>query len=132
MSFASDVEGYVDATNKWMDDIVQGTFVGLGAKVIKATPVLTGRLRNNWVSSVGQPSRADDRAGQKAGADAVADELDTAGKYSPGDTLWLSNNLEYARAVEDGTATRPPVGMLKLTVAEYQRIFSKAADEAAW
>jgi hypothetical protein len=130
VSFSSEVSGFVDDTNRWMDITVRGTFLGLGGKVIKATPVLTGRLRNNWVSSIGVPSSADDLPGSTSGSDAVAGSLATVAKYKSGDKLWLANNLEYARAVEDGTANRPPVGMLKLTVAEYQRVFNKAAGVA--
>lgn len=119
MSFSDDIKKFNEKVEKAATNIFRGTALGVMNKIIMRTPVDTGRLRGNWFSSINRPINQID--GNSEGTQS------TASRAKLGDTIYLVNNLPYARVIEDGSSGRPPVGMVKATVAEYQAIFKENA-----
>ena len=114
MSFSSDIKKFNSRFDKAATNIFRGTALGLFGKVILRTPVDTGRLRGNWFASINRPSKQVD--GSAEGYEGVVF------KAKLGDSLFLVNNLPYAKVIEDGSSAQAPHGMVKVTVAEFQRV----------
>ena len=122
MSFNGDIKRFNEKTDKAMLNVFRGTALGLFAKVIQRTPVDTGRLRGNWFANLNSPSKQMDGSGE--GYEGVTF------RAALGDSIYLVNNLPYAKVIEDGNhSQQAPKGMVKVTVAEYQRIFKQNAKK---
>jgi hypothetical protein len=87
--------------------------------VIKKSPVDTGRFRNNWHVGINQSPEATDSPADKSGAMAAAGSQVIA-SAKPGETIWISNNLPYAGALENGHSGQAASGVLGVTIAEVQ------------
>lgn len=86
---------------------VLGSVIGLSA-------VDTGRLRNNWQLGVGSPSMVERGPGPGMDVGEVAGELDS---LEPFQTSYVSNPLEYASYLEDGTPKMAAQPMVRPTIA---------------
>lgn len=85
-----------------------------------------GRFRGNWQFSIDTP------------ADGVLDQIDVSGNVSvavlkaqvqsltAGQTAYIVNNLPYGIALEYGHSTQAPSGMVRVTLANFQ----KTVDDA--
>jgi len=115
MSFSSDIAKFNKKFDKAAANIFRGTALGLFGKVVLRTPVDTGRLRGNWYASINSPSKKVD--GSEEGYEGIVY------RAKLGDSIFLVNNLPYAKVIEDGThSQQAPHGMVKVTVAEFQRV----------
>lgn len=103
----------------------------LFAAIIKDTPVDTGRLRGNWQTTIAQPAsgsfpNSKDKNGTVAGA--AMKEKVTQWKLNT--SIFLTNNLPYAKAIEGGHSTQRPYGMVKTNVRLFQAFARRAARNA--
>jgi len=109
-----------DATlnlTRWAEDKVRGTLFALTSRVIKETPVDTGRLRNNWQSSIGRPIRSEKTGVDRSGAGAINEAAAVAKKMELGNVFYFTNNLPYAARIEfQGHSQQAPQGMLRVNV----------------
>ncbi len=89
-------------------------------RVVMRSPVDTGRFRGNWNVSVDAPdtsvSGAVDKTGQATITEGAA-KIEGAGPFQ---AIYLSNNLAYGPALENGHSKQAPGGMVALTYAELQ------------
>ena len=89
------------------------------SRVVKKSPVDTGRFKGNWVTSHSSPSAEVRHVEDKSGAVSLKQGADTLAAYP--DTLppiYLQNNLPYANRLENGWSKQAPNGMVALTIAE--------------
>ena len=114
MSFNSDIKKFNSRFDKAATNIFRGTALSLFGKVIQATPVDTGRLRGNWFASINRASKQVD--GSAMGYEGVVF------KAKLGDSIYLVNNLPYAKVIEDGSSQQAPQGMVKGVVIEFNRV----------
>lgn len=84
-----------------------------------------GRFRSNWQFSTGTPA-----AGEIEDVENAGETLDRiiagAGDLSAGEVAYIVNNLPYAVPLEFGHSTQAPSGMVRVTVADFQRIVEEA------
>ena len=102
---------------------IKKAFVGLSTDIIMDTPVLSGRLRNNWFPSVNQGTdKTTKYTGEKGSA---ATNRVSAVKFKLGDTLYLTNNLPYAERIEfKGWSNKAPQGMCRKNVIRWEKYFA--------
>jgi len=83
--------------------------------VIFRSPVDTGRFRNNWQLTLGRPARGEVNAGGyfQAAASGTARAL----QAKPGQDIWITNNVPYAEALEEGHSGQAPAGVVGPTLA---------------
>lgn len=108
------------------------------SRVVKKTPVDTGRARGNWQVTIGSPATGTldikDRKRRKPGTpaprtatrDAAAAQeraLATISSLQPFASVWISNNLDYIIYLENGSSKQAPNGMLSVTVEELRAMF---------
>lgn len=96
----------------------------LFGRIVKRTPVDTGRARASWTIAINQPDRsvADEgthpsmiTAPEAAAASQATGALTDLKPYEP---VWISNNLPYIEALEKGHSDQAPAGMVALSIAE--------------
>ena len=94
---------------------------GLG-RLMKKTPVRTGRAKANWNTSAGTPDSSVNEGATSADVEAKrAGGMATilATKFFERDEhLFVTNSLPYIEALEGGHSRRAPEGMVAVTVEE--------------
>lgn len=128
MSFSSDIEKIAKKLNLSIESTVRATALELFGSIIVGTPVLTGRAKGNWQTSINEPiTSIVDRTGE---TESIAELEDVAGGSIAGKILWLSNNLPYIRRLEfDGHSSQAPAGMVRTNVSRIESIVSNAAKD---
>lgn len=91
------------------------------ARLVRKSPVDTGRFRNNWYTSTSRPALLT-TANTSNNAEARA--LPSIASIRPFGQLFITNNLPYARRIEDGSSQQAPAGVTRLSVAEAAAAFS--------
>ena len=98
---------------------IKKAFMGLSTDIIMDTPVLSGRLRNNWMVSVNQGSNQTTNETSNQAIGRVS-----AVKFKLGDTLYLTNNLPYAKRIEfDNWSAKAPAGMVRKNILRWSKYF---------
>ena len=123
MSFKLDLKKFNKKTTHITEEVFKGTVIGLFNKVVSRTPVKTGRLRKSWQPTINSPSVSL----KKANGDAIITKVSQA---KLGDSIFLVNNLPYAQKIESGSSKQAPAGMVRVTVAEYQKIINENVIKA--
>jgi hypothetical protein len=121
VGFSNAIARFAAATGRNIEEIHKATSLRLFRAVILSSPVLTGRLRANWLTSV-----TDAATGTVEGNG--FDSLVLLGKvideHKPGEALVLANNLPYAARIEyDGWShTKAPRGMVRINVTRFTKL----------
>ena len=92
-------------------NVIRGTLLSFTRRVIRDTPVDTGRLRGNWQTTLNVPT--DEQLGVRPMNQAISEASGVVNRLQIGNIFWLQNNLPYAAFVENGTNKMPPAGMLR-------------------
>jgi len=151
MSFNKDIEKFNKKVDKAATNIFRGTALTLFGKIIKRTPVgdpsqwenpglwrslgfvnkgyAGGRLRANWFASINSPSRASSNDIDPSGSKSRKNAKAATGRAKLGDSIFLVNNLPYAGVIENGRSKQAPIGMVKVTILEFQRIANHEAKK---
>lgn len=108
------------------EKVIRGTLFRLAGRIIKRSPVDTGRFRNNWQASVNTINMATTESADRSGSGAINKARSTIEGLEIGATFYLSNNLPYARRLEYGWSKQAPDGMLRRSVAELQARMNEA------
>jgi len=112
--------------------VVQESYVKLADMVIKKSPVDSGRFRNNWFGSLNRPS--DKTTGTKSrkgfgesGGARLTEMIHISASFDLGDSLFITNNLPYARALEFGHSQQAPAGIARVSEAQWPLIVASVA-----
>lgn len=85
-----------------------------------------GRFRGNWQFSIDSPAtEALDRI-DPSGSVTIAELMAQVQALTIGQTAYIVNNLSYAIPLEYGHSTQAPAGMVRVTLANFQRIVDEA------
>ena len=119
-TFTAAIKDFSNLTEK----TVRGTCISMGSKIIKRSPVDTGRFRNNWQFSIDAPATGKDPGGSNE-----LTLVNTANKMVPGNTFYMTNNLPYAERLEYGWSGQAPQGVVRVTLGEYSQFIEMAAKK---
>lgn len=127
MSLTLDLSKFKAKTEKKLEQVVKKTFIDLSSAVILDTPVDSGRLRNNWFPAINKFDDSVTESIDKTGIKAISEVVINANTFRIGDTLTLSNNLDYAFRIEylGWSKYKAPKGMLRLNIAKFQIMVDK-------
>ena len=109
---------------------IKKAIIGLTTDIIYDTPVLSGRLRNNWIPSINQGANYSmlgvDTSKRKSKVRPVVAE--TTGKVLElklGDTFYFTNNMPYAERIEfKGWSNKAPSGMVRKNLIRWEKYFA--------
>jgi hypothetical protein len=92
-------------------------------RLILKTPVREGRARGNWDATIGSPGTGFDmNRKDPSGSNAINKGAAVIQNVKPFSVLFITNNLPYIEALENGHSGQAPNGMLAVTVAELQTL----------
>jgi hypothetical protein len=143
MSLELDLSRIIRRFEGRADQVLRAVCLQLADSVVMRSPVDTGRFRANWQSEIGQAATGVKDSEDPTGATAINEAAAKIAGLSAGQTFYLANNLPYAAALEyglysqgpgatskttgEGFSTQAPRGMVRVTVAEFQRHVDEAA-----
>ena len=127
-SFDRDLKAFAKQMDITYVTVVKDIGLDLFRRIVQKTPADTGRARASWTIAIARPDRTVAGEGQhpefQSGAAGAATQKANsvlasmkAGDYRP---VWISNNLPYIEALEDGHSRQAPNGMVALSIAETQ------------
>ena len=85
-----------------------------------------GRFKANWQPGVGAINQDTSSA---IGDDANERTRIALESWKPGQTIYLTNSMDYSRELERGHSTQAPYGMVRLAVQRYSEAVAKAAAQ---
>lgn len=72
------------------------------SRIVRRTPVDTGRARGNWQSTIGTPAEGSLAVEDRDGAPTIAAGSKVAQSIPPFSQSFISNNVEHIRVIEEG------------------------------
>ena len=144
MSFKSDLKKFNAKTEKKIEQAYRAAVTQLFNSIVISSPVgntslwqtkyppsdyVGGRFRANWNTSIGRPDLSTGRKPDKHASGAKAQMRSTLNRFDVGQTVWFTNNLPYAHALENGHSTQRPHGMVKVNLKSWQSAMDKAANK---
>lgn len=105
---------------------IRGTLFALCSRIIKESPVDTGRFRGNWQASLGTPLRNTLNTTDPSGASAINKMGNVVQSLDVGETFYMTNNLPYAQRLEFGWSKQAPTGMLRVNVERVRAALERA------
>jgi hypothetical protein len=135
------LEKYAAAKKKGIKSVRRIFAFNCYSHIVMRTPVDSGRARGNWNVSVGTP---DNSTSEKTSPQySFPDQVPEA---NGDESMFVTNNLPYIRKLEyggypkqpkkptgktvNGYSRQAPNGMVGITVAEVDNLFSAAVQEA--
>lgn len=123
--FNRDLKAFSDKLGIDHVTVVKKIGLDLFRRIIEKTPVDTGRARASWTIAIAIPDRTVAALGsypeyQSGAGPGVAMAASTLNGLAPGEyqPVWISNNLPYIAALENGHSQQAPSGMVSLSIAE--------------
>ncbi len=113
--FLLDLDGFKKTVGDKVVLLQKRVALDLYARIIRRTPVDTGRARASWNLSIQQQDRSVRPEGQYSTPHVP---LDTPFPVQLGQTIWISNNLPYIGELEHGHSKQAPTGMVAISVEE--------------
>lgn len=126
MSFSQDLDKATLNLAGYAEEMVRGTLFSLASRIIKESPVDTGRFRGNWQASLNAPKQGKLQRLDRTGGGAINDMSSVVMSLKMGQTFYLTNNLPYARRLEYGYSKQAPSGFLRINVMRVQSELQKA------
>ena len=130
--FALSIARFAKKANGNMDLVVRKVTLDLLGRVVRKTPVDTGRARGNWQVGRNQIPRGEVGTGGSATAAktaAVGAGTQEALQAKAGDSIYIVNSVPYIQELEKGSSKQAPNGMVATTLIEYPGVVSKAAKD---
>jgi len=85
-----------------------------------------GRFRGNWQFSIDSPATEELDRIDPSGSETITSLISQVQALTIGQTAYIVNNLAYAVPLEYGHSTQAPAGMVRVTLANFQRIVDEA------
>lgn len=121
VAFDVDLQKFAEKIGLAPKIVVIRITLDLYTRIVKRTPVDTGRARSSWDVKEGTPSDFLPPEVPKGGA--AAAPQDGAGLVADltGDkVVFITTNVDYMKYLESGSSSQAPAGMVLLSVAELE------------
>lgn len=129
-SFRLEIAEFAKQAGDKADIAVRKIMLDLFARLVEKSPVDTGRFRRNWQYSVNARATGTIDGNWTTQSRAPPPETPQIAAGAFGKVHIIANNLPYAQRLENGSSKQAPLGMVGLTLNEFNSIVSKAAREA--
>lgn len=142
MGFAENLNKICARAGDKAQTVVRKTALELQGLMIERTPVDSGRAKGSWQAGVGVVNTAEGSA-DSTGASSLGRSQTVLDTWKPGQKIYLTLSLPYAKVMEYGQYGNPPgsangpktiggysrqapAGMVRLAVQSYSEALSKA------
>lgn len=108
----------------------QAGFMSKGASTYRTSGAgyVGGRFRGAWMFSIGSPSAEQGTVVDPTGKLTLDAHKALIAAAKAGDVLYFQNNMPYAKRLEQGWSKQAPLGMVALTVVEWQTIVDNVVN----
>lgn len=130
MGFAANLNALCARAGDKAELVVRKTALELQSMMVERSPVDTGRFKNNWQVGIGAVNTAANDGPDSTGAGSIGRTEVALATWKPGQTIFLSNSLAYAKRLEEGYSLQAPSGMVRLSVQAYGDALAKAIAES--
>lgn len=113
LSLEKFAKGYLPETQTLF---IKKIAMDLADKLIKMSPVDTGMFKGAWVAGVNNVDSSKPNTPDKSGVATMARIQSMIGTVQAGDTIYISNNMEYAVKLEHGHSKQAPQGMVAISI----------------
>lgn len=141
-TFAMQIAAWCQKTKDDADKVVRYCLAGIDGRLVQRSPVgdgkywqrppppgyAGGRFKGNWQMSVGTPAGGVLDAVDKDGKATLAAHASVVAVAKAGEVYYLMNNLPYAKPIEQGWSRQAPLGLVALTVVEWNNIVDEAVN----
>ncbi|MGJ5032354.1 HK97 gp10 family phage protein [Bradyrhizobium sp. HKCCYLS2038] len=127
-TFTASIAAFVEKAKDNADLVVRKVALEMFTRVVIKTPVDTGRARGSWQVAIGSVPAGQVNHLDKTGAETIARVAAGTAPAKAGDVIYLVANLPYINALEYGHSKQAPNGMVRLTIMEWDRVVSNAAQ----
>lgn len=130
--FGDDIRKFREKSITTVSRVKRIVAIKLFNAVIMDTPVLTGRLRANWMLSLNEPDTNVSYALQdKSGQMMMGIIRQEVGKATYDDAIIMQNNLPYAYRIEyEGWSwQKSPAGMVRRNAKRFDALLRQAISE---
>lgn len=124
--FEAQLEDFRELAMAAIEQTIQDIVIQVGESLINLSPVDTGRFKANWQFTIGAPANSSLIATDKEGDETIAKLIAAVNALEPGQVAYIVNTLIYAIPLEYGHSQMAPNGMVRLTIAEFDRIVADA------
>ncbi|WP_347883228.1 HK97 gp10 family phage protein [Pseudomonas aestiva] len=124
--FEAELEDFRELAMAAIEQTIQDIVIQIGESLINLSPVDTGRFKANWQFTIGAPANSSLIATDKEGDETIAKLIAAVNALEPGQVAYIVNTLIYAIPLEYGHSQMAPNGMVRLTIAEFDRIVAEA------
>jgi hypothetical protein len=121
--FGATLSGFRDETVDELNRITRESVFSAGNRVIVLSPVKTGQFADNWFYGLMTP---DTRTHGPTGARAI-NNIEEMPEQPFGFIHYLSNALPYGPALERGSSTQAPQGMVGVLAIEWPSMVARIA-----
>lgn len=125
--FAIDITAFCEKAKKNPETVMRNVSLKLFSAIIKASPVDTGRFRNNWNAAGSVPDLKVTEEADKTGTKALAAVTEFTLNYAQWTDITLANNLPYAEKLEYGFSKQAPTGIVRVNVLRFQQLLDQEA-----
>lgn len=141
-NFALQMAELIAKTKADSDLVVRAVLMKIDGRLISRSPVgdatywkskppkgyAGGRFRGSWQMQIGSPATGLIRTADKDGSATAASHASTVAAAKAGDVIYMTNNTPYAERIEQGWSRQAPVGLVALTVVEFNVLFDEAVN----
>lgn len=133
--FQGDIDKWINQVKTGLDDVIREFVKAVHADLVKRSPVDTGRFRANWQITYNHIPMYALNEYDKSGEKTIASGIRTAnvlplGRGGAVTTIYFSNMLIYANALEYGHSQQAPAGVLGLVAIRLRSYMSEAIIES--
>lgn len=141
-TFALQIAAWVQKTKDDTDKVVRYCLASIDGRLVSRSPVgdakywkhpppkgyAGGRFKGNWQMSIGSPAMGALDVIDKDGKATIAAHAGIVASAKAGEVFYLMNNLPYANRIEKGWSRQAPVGLVAITVVEWNNIVDAAVN----
>lgn len=141
-TFSAQINAWIEKTKGDADKIVRYALMTLDGRLVQRSPVgdasywkypappgyTGGRFRANWQMSAGSAADGVKDLIDKDGSATLAAHASVTSAAKAGEVYYMVNNLPYAERIEEGWSRQAPVGLVALTVVEWNNIVENAVN----
>jgi hypothetical protein len=141
-TFSADIRAWVEKTKDDADKVVRFALTTLDGKLVQRSPVgdakywknpppkgySGGAFRGAWAVAIGSPASGGTGIIDKDGSATIAAHASIIAQAKAGQVQYITNALPYAKRLEQGWSRQAPVGLVALTVVEWNNIVDAAVN----
>lgn len=133
--FEADVDAWIEAAEQNLLYVVETSCEAVLRDLVMLSPVDTGRFKGNWQITFNQPAfyalnEYDKEGGKTINAGRRALSVYASTKGAGITSIYFSNMLIYANALEHGHSQQAPAGVLGIVAVRLRYYFAFAVREA--